>query len=111
MEFQEPWYAITNPTLGVGVGLSWSGEVFPHAWYWTDFKGSSGYPFYSNAQVMAIEPNSSIPGQGLVKAMEKTATHLVLEAGQSMSSRITAQFFENTSGVQSIGENGAIEFS
>ena len=64
-DFESGWYAITNREMGLGVGLVWDKSVFPFAWFWQELNASPGFPFYKSSYVMAIEPASSIPGQGL----------------------------------------------
>ena len=94
-DFESGWYAITNREMGLGVGLVWDESVFPFAWFWQELNASPGFPFYKNSYVMAIEPASSIPGQGLNAVMEKTGTHLTLEPGESKEIAMKAVFFES----------------
>ena len=55
---------------------------------------------------MAIEPFSSIPGQGLVAAMEKTGTHRTLGAGHSVEAELRAVFYESATGIDHIEADG-----
>ena len=57
---------------------------------------------------MAIEPASSIPGQGLTTVMEKTGSHLTLQPGESKEVEMKAIFFESDKGVQKIDADGAV---
>jgi hypothetical protein len=105
-----PWYALVNHSLHVGVGLAWSAEVFRYLWFWQEMHGSSGFPFYKRTYTMALEPWSSIPGQGLVNVMNSTKSHLTLDAGASLSAELTVGLFEAKSGVQQFGLDGAVQF-
>jgi len=105
-DFEDGWYAITNTELGLGVGLVWPVEVFPYAWYWQEMHASSGYPWYKDIYTMAIEPFSSIPGQGLVAVMDKTGTHRTLAPGESVEVQLLVIFYESTTGVQRIEGDG-----
>jgi hypothetical protein len=107
-DFEAGWYGLTNTELGFGVGLVWPKEVFPYAWFWQELFASPSYPWYKGAYVMAIEPFSSYPGQGLVAAMEKTGTHRTLAAGQSVEAELRAVFFESNSGIQLIQPDGSV---
>ena len=78
-DFETGWYSITNRQLGFGIGFSWYKAVFPYAWFWQELNSSPGFPFYQCSYVIAIEPASSIPGQGLTAVMEKTGSHLTLQ--------------------------------
>lgn len=107
-DFDSGWYAITNPELGFGVGLSWPVDAFPYAWFWQEMHASSGFPFYRNCYTMAIEPNTSIPGRGLATVMQTTRTHRTLAAGESMEATLCAVFYEGASGVSEIGATGDV---
>ncbi len=105
-DFESGWYAITNTALGFGFGLVWPKEVFPYAWLWQEMHVSSGFPFYRNCYTMAIEPNTSIPGQGLATVMQRTGTHRTLSPGESAEVEFRALFYESTTGVRQITLDG-----
>ena len=107
-DFDSGWYGITNVELGVGVGLTWDASVFPYAWFWQEMNATPGFPFYKRSYVMAIEPASSIPGQGLTTVMETSGTHLTLGPGESNEIEMKAVFYESTAGVNSIDADGAV---
>lgn len=109
--FEAGWYAITNRELGFGVGLVWDESVFPYAWFWQEMKASPGFPFYKRAYVMAIEPASSIPGQGLTAVMEKTGTHLTLQPGESKEIEMKAVFYEAAQGPRKIDADGVVHLA
>jgi galactose mutarotase-like enzyme len=106
-DFKSGWYGITNTALGFGVGLTWPVEVFPYAWLWRELSSSSGYPWYRAAHTMAIEPFTTIPGQGLATAM-KQGTHRTLEPGASVAARIQAVFYESQTGISGINADGSV---
>jgi Domain of unknown function (DUF4432) len=105
--FDGGWYGITNTQLGFGIGLSWDTAVFPHAWYWQEMLSSPGFPWYKNAYVLAIEPNSTIPGNGLIAAMRENS-HLTLAAGVSHETELRAVFYESNAGILGIDRAGAV---
>jgi len=86
--------------------LVWPKEIFPYAWFWQELCASSGHPWYRGVYVMAIEPFSGIPGQGLVAAMEKTGSHRTLAAGDTVAAELRAVFYESTTGVEYIEADG-----
>ena len=108
-DFQSGWYAITNTSLGVGIGFSWDADVFPHAWFWQELNSSPGFPFYKCSYVIAIEPASSIPGQGLTAVMQKTGSHLTLQPGESREVGLKAVLYESHRGVQHIDDAGQVQ--
>ena len=107
-DFESGWYAVTNTQLGFGVGLVWPVEVFPYAWFWQEMHASSGFPWYKAAYVMAIEPFTSIPSEGLVAVMEKTDTQRTLSAGESIEVELRAVFYESNVGVHQIDCDGTV---
>ena len=106
-DLDDGWYAITNQAHDFGIGLAWPEEIFSYLWFWKELKGSFGYPWYGNAYVMALEPFTSIPGSGLVNAIEKGTARL-LNAGESIEADLAAVFFEGTGEIQSISRDGTV---
>jgi len=74
LDFDEPVYVITNPTLGLRATVRWDGALFPHAWYWCEAAGSAGFPWHQRAYVLAVEPAASWPGAGLQAARDNGTT-------------------------------------
>lgn len=107
-DFESAWYGITNTELGFGVGLVWDKNVFPYAWFWQEMHASAGFPWYKAAYVMAIEPASSIPGQGLLNVMEKTKSHRTRAAGKSEEIELRVVFYESNKGINKIDANGTV---
>ncbi len=89
----QPWYALTNRRLGIGVGMAWSPDVFSCLWLWQEIYATRGFSWYGCAYTVAVEPWSSYPGFGLAKVMDTTKTHLTLEPGASLSSELTVALF------------------
>jgi galactose mutarotase-like enzyme len=81
-------YKLLNRSLGLGVQLTWDKEQFPYLWYWLEWGGSFGYPFYGRCRVAALEPFSSIPGTGLANALGR-GTALLFSAGEQRSTELT----------------------
>lgn len=102
------WYGITNTHLGIGAGLAWRRHDFPHAWFWQEMHASPGFPWYKGVYVMAIEPNTTYPGQGLVAASQKTGTQRSLQPGELRTAEIRAVLYESTSGIDGIDMEGNV---
>ncbi|MDQ3693437.1 MAG: aldose 1-epimerase [Chloroflexota bacterium] len=101
------WYGITNPELGIGVGMVWPVDVFPFAWYWQEMHASAGFPWYKGVYTMAIEPFTSIPG-GLTRVIEKTQTQRSLAAGESLDVELAAVLYRSRTGITGIAPNGDV---
>ncbi len=107
-DLEEGWYGLTNQKAGFGVGLAWPKEIFKYLWFWQELRGSFGYPWYGRCYVMAIEPFTSIPGSGLVKAIEK-GTAPILAAGSRLEVQLAATFFESSGEIQTISTDGTVK--
>lgn len=81
----EGWCAIRRPHIGAA--LCWDTADFPHLWLWREF-GSTGFPFYGRAAIVALEPASSWPGTGLADAIDRGQAHW-LAPGNSRTTTVT----------------------
>jgi galactose mutarotase-like enzyme len=81
--------AIDNPRLGLRVDLTWEAAALPHAWYWLEANGTAGFPWYRGVYVLAIEPATSFPGQGIGAVRAKTGTQVAIPPGGSRTSAVT----------------------
>lgn len=88
-DFADGWLAVTNPRLDLGIRWDWSADVLPYAWLFAEIHASSGYPWYKRAYVLGVEPASSVPAQGLTRALAE-GTALTLAAGESRELEIRA---------------------
>lgn len=93
LDLQDGWYALGNPGLGLGAGLVWPREVFSCVWLWQEFCGTRGYPWYGTTYVMGVEPHTSYPGQGLLRALER-GTARFLQPGEHLEVELRAVLFE-----------------
>ncbi|GAF73506.1 unnamed protein product [marine sediment metagenome] len=108
-DFSEGWYAITNQELGFGVGFVWPKEIFPYAYFWIEANASHDFPFYGRAYTVAIEPFSSIPGQGLINITEKTGTQMVIEPNGEIEFEMRVVIYENHKRVNHVSSDGSVE--
>lgn len=93
------------------MGLRWPLEVFDKAWLWQEVHSGEGWPWFRRAYAVAIEPASTIPGQGIVNARAKGSSLLLLEGLASREVVIEAVLFEGTRPVSAISEGGAVTFA
>lgn len=70
----------------VGVALAWDVADFPGVWLWHEI-ASPGFPFYGRASLVAIEPASCWPGDGLGGAIERGQA-MVLRPGEDRSTTV-----------------------
>jgi galactose mutarotase-like enzyme len=108
--FSEGWFALTNPRLGLGIGMVWPEKDFSQLWVWQEFGGTMGYPWYGNAYTMAIEPFSSRPGkgeEGLNEAIENDTAEWV-DAGGEVRKELKVVVYESEKGVKRILPSGEV---
>jgi hypothetical protein len=60
------------------VEIRWPLDLFPTAWFWQELHASPGYPWYRRAYTTALEPNTTVPAQGIVTARAKGGATLLL---------------------------------
>lgn len=85
------WAQIANPTIGLAARIEWDATDFPYAWYWMEAGGRAGFPWYSDAYVLAIEPASSWPGRGIANTRRTTGTQRAIAAGRSLAHSVTVR--------------------
>jgi galactose mutarotase-like enzyme len=95
------WYAMTSRKYDFSVALVWPQKLFPYLWFWQELRGSFGYPWYGNSYVMAIEPFSSIPGNGLENAIA-AGTALVIQAGGTIEAQLAVMFIPGQARIESL---------
>ncbi len=88
----EPWAAIRDIESGEGMGMAWDGATFPHAWFWWEI-GGPGHPWHGRARIVAIEPNTSYPADGLGAAIERGEAHW-MAAGDEHRTWLTMSLFD-----------------
>jgi len=111
LDFDSGFFAITNPRLALGVGLRWPLEVFDKAWLWEEVRSGAGWPWFRRAYVVAVEPASTIPGQGFANAKAAGSSGFTLEGLGSREVVIEAVVFEGNGAVSGIAEGGAVRFA
>lgn len=111
LDFTSGYFAITNPRLGLGVGLRWPLEVFHKAWLWQEVHSTMDWPWFGRAYVVAVEPASTVPGHGMANARAKGQSGARLRGGESRRVTVEAVLFEGTGRVAGIDEGGSVTFA
>ncbi len=109
--FTSGFFAVTNPRLRLGFGLRWPLEMFDKAWLWQEVHSSGGWPWFRRAYVLAIEPASTIPAQGMAVARAKGERVVLLPPGTSHQVLLEAVLFEGAGEVADIAPGGSVRFA
>lgn len=88
-DFAEGRAGIVNDELGLRADLTWDTSLMPHAWYWLEAGGRAGFPWYSGAYVLALEPATSWPDSGVSGVRATTATQVAIAPGESRTATVT----------------------
>jgi len=104
--FSSGWFTITNPRLGLGVGFRWPVEVFSCAWLWQEVHSTAGWPWFGSAYVVAVEPASTWPGQGMVNALAKGGRGVLIAGSSSQEAVVEAVLFEGSPPADLGGQGG-----
>jgi hypothetical protein len=109
--FTSGFFAVTNPRLRLGFGLRWPLEMFDKAWLWQEVHSSSGWPWFRRAYVLAVEPASTIPAQGMAVARAKGERVVLLAPGSSHQVLFEAVLFDSAGEVLDIAPGGEVRFA
>lgn len=108
VDMEEPFFAITNPRLRLGVGFRWSADVFDKAWLWQEVHSGEGWPWFGQAYVVAVEPATTIPAHGMSHAKKVGGGGVRLAPFASKELDIEATFFEGTGAIAGLEEGGRV---
>lgn len=70
----EGWYEVESKDKGIGIRVEWDATVMPYLWFWQEFGGTTGYPWYGEMYTIGLEPFSSAPTSGLSGALAANDT-------------------------------------
>jgi len=105
-DIHEGWYAVRNPRLGVGFGMSWPLDVFPVLWFWQAYGGAYTAPWYGRTYLIALEPFSTARPT-IVDAIEDGSARL-LQPGETLKASYAAVGFEGPAAITGIDPDGSI---
>jgi hypothetical protein len=67
----------------------------PFVWYWQEFGGTTGYPWYGRNYNVGLEPFSSAPSLGLAEAAANGSA-LTLEPGEERRFWLSMNVIDDT---------------
>lgn len=107
MDLKDGWYCFVNERTRLGFAMRWDVSVFRFLWFWEEICGTPHYPWWGRCYVVGIEPQSSVPGLGLIKAIER-GTQLTLQPGGRLSTRLCATAFLAEGIPRGVNEEGQV---
>jgi hypothetical protein len=109
-DFEQPWCAMVNPDIPLGVALRWNGELMRYMCLWQETGGHRDFPHFAKTYATALEPSTSLFGHGLLDAIENTHTQLTLPAGESRTLQLKAILFSDRRPLRTVTSDGELEF-
>ena len=107
MALEAPWTAITDPKRALGLALTWNADVFRYVWYWQQFGGGAGYPWFGRAYTVGLEPWSSLPKTAASDKIPDN-THLKLPPFGQLKTHLYATVFHGLTSVQQVDGRGRV---
>ncbi len=102
------WAALRRPD-GLGVAMAFDTDVFRHLWLWIEI-GGADFPWYGRSRVVAVEPMSSWPNDGLTAAIARGRADRLGPAG-SVSGWLTLSLFDaGDAPVTGVDKDGSVSF-
>tara|TARA_B110000116_G_scaffold83628_1_gene72846 strand:- start:311 stop:1393 length:1083 start_codon:yes stop_codon:yes gene_type:complete len=108
-EMSEGWYALLNEETNIGWAVSYPVETFKYLWYWRNFGGGYGYPWYGRCYNAGLEPCTSF-GNGGIKQAQENGSALNIGSGATVSVTITAGPFTGAGIVNRVDLDGNVTF-
>jgi len=104
-DFDEGWYVVTNHDLNISWGVEFPKDIFKYVWYWRNFGGGYGYPWYGRCYNAGLEPCTSWHNGGVEQAQENNSA-LPVKGGQSISASMKAGIVTSYSSENNINPFG-----
>ena len=101
------WAAIRGVAPGLGVAMAWDARTFPGAWFWWEI-GGPGHPWHGRSRIVAIEPSTDNPADGLAAAVERGTAHRV-GPGEVHETWLTVSLFDaDDRAVRGVAQDGSV---
>ena len=105
-DFNCGWIAMRRLDNAIAVVLSWDAKRFPCAWLWYELQGTRAAPWYGRASLIGLEPNTTMPANGLANAKAHGGTLLRLQPGEELSTVLRLQVLKPPGAITSVNAEG-----
>lgn len=105
--FQDGWISVTNRERKVGIAFLFDPEIFKTVWFWQMYGGGTGYPWYSRAYTMALEPFTSAPDPHAPN-IDAVANARQIKGRETLHTRLRVLLYRGIKGVGRITPDGVI---
>ncbi len=87
-DFVEPQITVRNPSVDLGVDLSWDAVSWPYAWYSLESGHRRGFPWYGDGYFLALTPSSSWPAHGIHDARRISKATVWVQPDETRNARL-----------------------
>lgn len=102
-DFDDGWFALTDPAACVGFAMRWDKRVMPYLLYWQNLRGAKAEPYAGRAYTIGLEPHSSFPAD-----LGRAQPLLHLAPGEALDFEAVAVAYQGLGRVRSVGWDGAV---
>ena len=103
----QPFAAIRDGSGGEGMGMAWDADMFRSAWFWWEI-GGPGHPWHGRSRIVAIEPNTTFPSDGLAAASERGEAHVLPGGGERRTWLTMTLFDADDRAVRGVSRDGMV---
>lgn len=107
-DLTDGWYALTNPELDLGFGLTFPTDPFECLWYWQALGGVEASPFFARNYNVGLEPTTAYPGWNIPEAQRENGTMKSLAPDETVTASFTAVTYEGYESVSAVRSDGTI---
>lgn len=102
IDLDDGWYAVTNPDLDLGFGVTFPTDLYESVWYWQPFGGEMDSPFFGRNYNVGLEPTTAYPGHDIPEKQRENGSIDTLEPGESKSAELTAHSYRGVDSVEQL---------
>jgi hypothetical protein len=104
------WAALRDPSTKRGIAVAWDTTAYPHLWLWQQI-GGRRFPFDGRAKIVAIEPVSCWPSDGLANAVHRGQARILGPASSATAWMTVSMFDAEAMPVLSVSRAGRVTTS
>ena len=107
-DLDEGWYAVTNPEVDLGFGLTFPTDPFECLWYWQPFGGYADSPYFNRNYNVGLEPTTAYPSGDIPDAQRSNGTMKTLKPGETIEASFAAVCYRGHDSVSHISPEGDV---
>lgn len=106
-DLTDGWVSVTNRDRKVGIAFLFDPKLFSTVWFWQMYGGGVGYPWYSRAYTLALEPFTGVPDPH-APSIDDVAGTKMIAGGETVQNRMRILLYRGIKGVGRVTPEGVI---